>query len=194
MFKVTALTCNNCNTVLSAPAKNRILVCKRCETAHEFRNGDVETIRLSYSQSPGDSQAEQVYLPFWVLDTEITVSGLKIVGGKIRRFMKGEHSLDGEKRIWICAGDIPDDQAEALGLQYTKENPEFEVGMTPGIPGIPVTCDHHEAMQIADYLFLKNEIERSGTLQSIEYTIDFHGSELIFLPFEKGSNGLKPLI
>lgn len=194
MFQVTALTCRNCSAVLSSPAKNRILVCKRCQTAHEFRMGTVHIITITHAKSPASTETEQAYLPFWVFDTEITISGQKIVGGKIKRFLKGEHSFDGEHRIWICAGAIPDDQAEAFGLAYTKENPGFEPGMTPGIPEITVACDHHEAMQIADYLFLKNEIERSGTLQSIEYRIDCRGFELVFLPFEKSTNGLKPLI
>jgi|GEM_PF-3127226 len=194
MFQVTALSCRNCNAVLSSPVKNRIVVCKKCQTAHEFRMGNVHIITLSYAKSPGDTKTEQVYLPFWVFDTEITISGLKIVGGKIKRFLKGEHSFDGKHKMWICAGAIPDDQAEAFGLRYTQENPEFEPGKTPGIPEITVACDHHEAMQIADYLFLKNEIERSGTLQSIDYRIDSNGFELVFLPFEKIKDGLKPLI
>lgn len=194
MFHVSVLRCASCNGILSAKERNRILICNHCNSPNEFRKGDVHKVNVTYASSPGRSPQEQVYVPFWVLDADISISSMKIIGGTIRRFVKGEHSFDGNHRIWITAGTIPESQAEELGFRYSQNQPVYSIGKTPHIPEIPVSCDHGEAMQTAEYFFLKNEVKRSGTLQSIDYSIDFSGYELVYLPFEKKEDMLRPIL
>jgi hypothetical protein len=170
------------------------LVCNKCQTANEIRKGEVHKVRVTYAQSPSVYLADQVYLPFWVLTADITIRSIKIEGGKIRRFLKGEHSFEGIHRIWIFAGGKSDEKSEELGYRYSKTQPSYQAVQTPQFPITPVSVEHGEAMQIAEYLFLKNEVKKSGTLQSIDYILNFSDYELVYLPFEKNGGKIKPLI
>lgn len=189
MFQLSILKCVSCNANLSGSGKNMVITCKNCQTANEIVKGEGHKVTVSYASYTGGSVQDQVYIPFWVLTADTEIQSEKIVGGKIRRFIKGEHSFDGVHRLWIVAGNIPDTKAEELGYRYSKKEPEYTVGKTDHIPEMPVSIDHHEAMQIAEYLFLKNEVKRSGTLQSIDYSMKFLSYELVYLPFaKKGKN------
>lgn len=194
MFQLSILKCVSCNTALSGTNKNMVLICKNCHTPNENFKGEVHKVPVTYAASPGGSLQDQVYIPFWVLNTEIEIKSEKIEGGKIQSFIKGEHSFDGNQRIWVVAGDIPDKAAEKLGFQYSKKQPAYSAGKTEDIPEIPVVRDHNEATQIAEYLFLKYEVKRSGTLQSIDYSMKFQGYGLVYLPFEKKGEEYSPLI
>jgi hypothetical protein len=194
MFQLSVLTCASCNATLSGARRNQVIVCKNCHNANEILKGEVYPVNVTYALSPRGSADEQVYIPFWVLSTEIEISNIRIIGGKIKRFVKGEHSFDGKHQIWIPAGDLPEKVAENLGYRYSQNYPEYSEGKTPLIKDVAVSCDHNDAMQIAEYIFLKHEVKRSGTLQSIDYSITYSGYELVYLPFEKKEKKLVPLL
>ena len=194
MFQLTILKCASCNNNLTATNKNQIIVCKNCNTPNEIYKGETYPVRVTYVPSPGGEPQNQVYLPFWVVTTQIDIKSEEIKGGKIMRFLKGEHDLQGTQKIWVVAGDLDDAESEKLGYQYTKTQPGFSHGKTESIQEMPVIRDHNEATQIAEYLFLKYEVKRSGTLQYIDYSIEFSDRELVFLPFIRKRDAYSPLV
>ncbi|WP_343089312.1 hypothetical protein [Methanocalculus natronophilus] len=188
MLRLKSLACTSCGASLSAKKRDLALACPKCEKIMEFDTGNLNDLVTRVAGFGTEKGGEKIYIPFWVVDADLNVTDKKVIGGRIGRFFKGQKQLSGQMKFWICAADIENDQRKEWNMEYTLKQPSFtEQNGFQRVDRLPVVMNREDAAQAAEFLFLRHEVEISGTLQSLTYDFTVHGKELIYLPFYKSN-------
>ncbi len=128
-----------------------------------------------------------IFLPFWGFNVFINVRDRKIQGGGLWRMLSGQKLLSGDCTMYVCAAELPDDDIDELSRHYSLNNPpgssNLEDSYREDFEKLPVFIDEGTAFQHAEFIFLKNEFDASGTLQWIDYDFEFREFGLVYLPF-----------
>lgn len=189
MLRLKSLSCTSCGAPLSAKKRDLVMVCKKCENIMEFGSGEVAHVDARVARFNTEKGGEKVYIPFWVNDVDLNVRDKKIVGGRIGRFIKGQKQFSGRMNLWVCAADIDDKLRKEWNMDYTLNPPSFtEQKGFEGIERVPVIMNEEGAGHAAEFLFIRHEVEISGTLQKLDYDFTIHNQEIIYLPFYKSNS------
>ncbi|WOF15902.1 hypothetical protein F1737_03920 [Methanoplanus sp. FWC-SCC4] len=189
MVSLKTLKCTNCGNPLTSKEKDKIFVCSKCQNIMEFLDGDVKKVESTIARFNKSGNSEKVYMPFWVVNTDIKVNSEKIVGGRVMRFLKSEKKMSGNQDLYVCAADISPDIVKGWNVEFTLRPPAIEEEDNfQGIPRVPAFIDNHGAKQHSEFMFLRHEAEISGTLQKIDYDFNINSYRIVYVPFYKNKN------
>ncbi|MCP1715827.1 hypothetical protein J2T58_001698 [Methanocalculus alkaliphilus] len=161
----------------------------------EFLEGDVKKVDSTIAKFKKNANYERLYMPFWVINTDIKVNKEKILGGKVMRFLKQEKKMAGNQNLYVCAADISADTVKEWNVEYTLRPPAIEADTDfHGVPRIPAWMENPDARKHAEFMFLRHETEISGTLQEIDYEFTINSHKLVYMPFYKNGNKYIPAI
>ena len=184
MVKLNPLHCTKCGAQIFTKERDLVFLCENCGNVMVLHDDRLEDIRFRIVKFQQEYQGVKTYVPFYTIDADITIHSEENLGGGITTLFKGERYMTGRWLIYVCAADFPPDQAKKWNQTFTYSKPQFEEeGDFGGVPKLPVKFDPADAYQNAEFLFLAHELEKDGTLQSINYDFKVLGHELLYMPF-----------
>ena len=183
------LTCPGCGAPLKAKVRDMLLDCGHCGNVLQFADGEVVPVAYMIAAPvQQQSNAELLYVPFWIIRAELDVSHEDISGGGIRRFISGQKQMRGVRDFYVCAADMPERDSRVWNMDLTLTQPEFaDAGVFRDGTKVVTVMDRDTAIENAEFLFLRYETELPGTLQELEYTFHVQGSRILFIPVWKRS-------
>ncbi len=188
---VKNLFCRSCGSPLKAKEADLILFCPACGKTMEFLDTDVSQV-VPHILEPKSESKDLVYLPFWGIDADIDVTHCDTVGGFLRITKK---PMRGLCRFYVCAADLMPRRTAGWNLEFSRSMPKAaEIPDFQRTPHLPAVKNSRTAEKDAEFLFLKHEIDLSGTLQEIEYTFAVRGHELYYIPFIRRGDELTPAV
>ena len=191
--RLTAVKCPSCGQGIEGRSGDRVFLCQ-CGVLHT--RDDRGTRQLAYTiaapESPDVPIPSVVYIPFWQLDSHVTIHHERSQGGFFHKLF-GKDWRGGRIFIFVPAVDWDPGTYKHWASALTSQPPKVYSATTFGpYEQLPVTIEETEAGQLADFLILTFEAEKPGVLQDIAYEVKVLGSSLLYLPFDRSGGGLKP--
>ena len=184
MSKLSPLKCDKCGAQILTKHRDLILVCSNCSNIMEFEKGKLVGTRSRIAKFSLEREGTRTFVPFWVVETDITIQHEETIGGGLTRMFKGQTNMIGKWNIFVCAADFPPAAAKRWNQTLTYNPPSFaEETNFGGITPLPVKFNHLDAYQDAEFLFLAHEMEKAGTLQRISYDFKIQRHEILYMPF-----------
>jgi len=182
---IKVLRCIHCQAPIMPKEADRALECGSCHTRMVIENGELVPLTVTVVGFSRQESLPRIFIPFWVIDADITVRNEQVRGGRVSRLIHGRTRMDGAQRFFICASDLPADTESWWNRTLTSAHIPLTLG--EGTLGeearLPVSLPMADARGMAEFLFLGHELDESGTLQSIDYDFSHKGLNLVYLPF-----------
>jgi hypothetical protein len=184
-IQLAPLVCLSCNGALSGEQFAVFLYCEGCGSGFEIKDENLKPVRLFFGER---SPYSQVFLPFWVFEAQLTIKereSRKSLMQRIKDQPKGLSALFAERgtiRFYAPAfeGDVELDKPRALQLTY--DQPNFQpISKKPQLPN--VVFGEEDARKLAEFLFLKSEIEQPDTVRKIDYQLSLQNPYLLVAGF-----------
>lgn len=190
---IVAVKCPSCGQAIEGRSGDRVFLCQ-CGVMHT--RDDQGTRQLPYiiasPRSPNPPTQSLVYIPFWQLDSNVTIFHDRSEGGFLHKLF-GKDWRGGRMFIFVPAVDWDPQTYKHWASTLTGNPPGIRPASSFGpYARWPVTVEEGEAAQLADFMILTFEAEKPGVLQEISYEVKVLGSSLIYLPFEQSSGGIQP--
>jgi hypothetical protein len=191
---LSAVYCPKCGQPIEGKAADRVFYCQ-CGVLH---TRDDEGIRqLAYEVAmpnvTGIPPSALVYVPFWRLDSQVTIHYERSEGGFFHKLF-GKDWKGGRLLIFVPAVDWQPDMYKQWSTALTSKPPNYQRAADFGpYERMPVSVEEGEAKQLADFLMLTFEAEKPGVLQDISYEVRVNHAALLYLPFDRSRGGLQPL-
>lgn len=184
MSKLAPLHCSKCGAPIFSKKEDIVFICENCGNEMIFDNGKLNDTEFKIAKFQKEYQGDKVYLPFWVIDSNINILSETNLGGGIMKIFKGDDYMTGRWKIFVCAADFPPAEAKRWNQTFTMHPPEFnEERGFGGINRFPVSIGAEDADKNAEFLFLAHELEKAGTLQDIQYDFKILGREIVYIPY-----------
>jgi hypothetical protein len=191
--KIVPIICPGCKNPIFSKDKDEVFLCPTCGTLHA-RNGKVTIIEYETGAfKPGDG--EKLYLPFWKLGVDFTINNIQTQGGgfsKFAGFLKGNQNA-GHIDMLLPAYNADPTLYKTVAERMTFHPPAYTPGkLEPGVSREPcgVTVDMTDEM--ADFMFVTIEAEKSGVIQQLDYSLKVMSRKMLYLPYFKNGEDLKP--
>lgn len=179
------LRCTSCQAPITMKERDRVVECGSCHARMHIRSGDLALLTVSVAGFSREEDLPRFFIPFWVVEADIRITGEQVQGARVSRFVRGRDRMEGKQRFFICAADLPPAVAAFWNGTLTSAKPPVSPG--GGVMGtvtrIPARLPMADARNEAEFLFLRHELDASGTLQSIDYEFLVDGITLTYLPF-----------
>ncbi|HEU17212.1 MAG TPA: hypothetical protein ENO06_00600, partial [Methanolinea sp.] len=184
-MNLRTLRCIQCQAPLSPKETDRAVECGSCHTHMLIEDGDLVPLMVTVVDFTREEDLPRIFIPFWVVDAEITIRNEQVRGGRVSRLIHGRKRMEGEQRFFVCAADLPADTETWWNRTITATHVPITTGKgsTGGEAKLPVTLPGDDAREEAEFLFLNHELDESGNLQSIDYDFVQTGLNLVYLPF-----------
>ena len=183
------LKCSACGAPLKAKERDRMLLCSHCGTLSLVTAGKTAPVGFAIAAPAVESRDPLVYIPFWIVNAEVSVTHEKISGGGISRMVSGQKQMRGVRDFYICAADaIPEEYARVWNMELTLKQPEIKT--VPDFAGsvrVVMTMEQETAGENAEFIFLRYEAEIPGTLQELDYEFRVNSTKVLYLPAYKKS-------
>lgn len=188
------IKCEKCGAPITGKERDLMLQCPACGTIYLFDKEKCGISNVAYSIiSPAKEGKPEdlVYIPFWVVHAQLDVFDEKISGGGIRRVIKDQRQMRGERDFYVCAVEtIPEDVTRIWNMDLTISQP----ALTPksgfnGVSRIVMSMEKEAALSAAEFLFLRYETEIPGTLQKLKYDFKVREVKVVYLPAFKTGSG-----
>lgn len=188
------IKCEKCGAPITGKERDLMLQCPACGTIYLFDQEKCGICNVAYSIiSPAKEGKPEdlIYLPFWVVHAQLDVYNEDISGGGIRRAIKDQRQMRGERDFYVCAAEtIPEETTRIWNMDLTISQP----ALTPksgfnGVSRIVMSMEKEAALSAAEFLFLRYETEIPGTLQKLEYDFKVREVKVVYLPAFKTGNG-----
>jgi hypothetical protein len=190
---LTPVKCPSCHQPIEGKTADLVFVCQ-CGVMHT--RDDLGTREVAYqiaSPRTGDvPPSSMVYIPFWVLDSVVTIHHSQSEGGWLLRKLLGQDGQGGRLYIFVPAVDWDPVTYKYWASIFTKNPPRFNPTSTFGpYERWAVTIEEDKASALADFMILTFEAEKQGVLQNISYEVGVSGTSLVYIPFLTGAKGLE---
>ncbi|NOQ53090.1 MAG: hypothetical protein GQ558_00635 [Thermoplasmata archaeon] len=190
---IAAVKCPSCGTAIEGMTGDRVFLCQ-CGVLHT--RDDQGTRELHYiiasPRSPSAAPGSIVFIPFWRLDSQVTIHHQRSEGGLLHKIF-GKDWRGGRMYIFVPAMDWDPDTYKHWASTLTKSPPPIHPATSFGpYERWAVTIEEGEAAALADFLILTFEAEKPGVLQDISFEVRVLGSSMIYFPFDRSSSALKP--
>jgi len=179
------LRCTSCQASITMKERDRVVECKSCHTQMHIGSGELAALTVSVTGFSREENLPRFFIPFWVVEADIRITGEQVRGARVSRLVRGRDRMEGKQRFFICAADMPPAVAAFWNATLTGAKPPVSPGggaIGPVIR-IPARLPMADARNEAEFLFLRHELDASGTLQSIDYEFLVDGITLAYLPF-----------
>jgi hypothetical protein len=194
---LTAVKCPSCGQPIQGKAADRVFLCT-CGVLHT--RDDDGTRQLEYAIAPPKPASAPpsavLYVPFWRLDADVAIHYSRSTGmGGFFNKLFGKDWKGGRVSIYVPAVDWDPGTYKRWASTVTSSPPKFKMAQDFGpFEKMPVVIDETEAKQLADFLILTFEAEKSGVLQEMSYEVKVFGTSLLYLPFNRGEGSFTPML
>jgi hypothetical protein len=178
--------------------RDLLLYCPQCGTLH-VRDGGVNVVDYEIADFSKSAPIQgRTYVPFWRLNANYVIKNIDSSGGTVRKlseWMKGGAQQGGDIFIFVPAPDFDPPTFKRFAIMFTSNWPKYAVRADfGGFPRLPAVMPKEEASQLANFVVITLEAEKSGVLQFIDYSLEVKDSRIIYLPFTSGAQGLVPAL
>jgi len=179
------LRCIRCQAPITMKERDRVVECGSCHTHLHIEGGDLAPLTVSVTDFTRQEGLPRFFIPFWVIEADIRITEEQVRGARVSRFVRGRDRMEGKQRFFICAADLPPGVAAWWNATLNGAKPPVSPGggAIGTVPRIPARLPMADARNEAEFLFLRHELDASGTLQSIDYEFLVDGVTLAYLPF-----------
>jgi hypothetical protein len=181
-LRLIRLDCPSCGSSLRAEPRDILYLCSHCGQGAVLSGGGLETVQSS-AILPVAGRRAQVWRPGWLLETEVSVSGRVRAGGG------ATPGRSGPRRFVIPAFPLPLSSFAALARALSSE--ARETGEVPREPLPGGTLVLEDALTLARYLVVSEEVAKPDLLAAVEVTVEERGHQLVALPFEHDGEQLR---
>ena len=196
-FDLLPLNCTSCASALAAESTDTIFYCISCRSGYSIdsKGQGLQPLEVKFVASV--TKAAELYLPFWLLPTRVTLherhsnrsGGRSGLSGLMKLFAGNEQdSAAGEKSFTIPAFQGPLQSIINLATVYTERFPDLDQLLGEQLIG--GAYDVEDAKKLAHCILVGNEINRSDTLIKLRYELDFGAPRLLGVPFVHYEGGL----
>lgn len=187
-FKLEAIKCKNCGSGLVVEINDYITYCGNCGSGFELVNGELQPIEVNFSSVAIPGNAEVIYKPFWLMKTNVEILERTAAGGFMKNLFGGSNETKGPLTFYIPAFYCSLDNLKKLASEFTKKNPvaspqKFNTKLTGFAYG------KEDAKKLARFIFISFEAEKSDTMKTLRFSIDFNSCEILGIPFYKETGG-----
>jgi len=195
-LRLVALKCSKCGSLLKAEPNDIVFYCNNCGTGFELINekDELAAVNIDFALPAKKQDAEIVYLPFWVFDTNIQINSrdsdqtLGSAAGFIKNIFSGGDGRKPVKKFYVPAFETPITNIRTLGMEFTKNQPELESIKKDKLTGCRFSS--MDAQKLADFIFLSIEAEKPDMLKNITYSLGLSSPRAIGIPFYKTGSSL----
>jgi hypothetical protein len=193
---LTTVKCPSCGQPIEGKTADLVFLCQ-CGVMHT--RDDHGTREMAYQvASPRTADvppSSLVFIPFWVLDSVVSIYHTSSEGGWFMRKLLGQDGKGGRLYIFIPGVDWDPATFKHWASTFTKNPPRFHPATTFGpYERWAVTVEAEKAAALADFMILTFEAEKPGVLQSISYDVNVSSTALVYIPFLQGAKGLEPYL
>jgi len=193
-LRLVALKCEKCGSLLDAGQSDVVYYCNNCDTGYELINekDDLVPVDVEFALPENTRDAEIIYYPFWVFDTDIEISSREASGtiGSLGKFIKKKVGAEGDvkpvEKFYVPAFDTSMENIKKLGLEFTQNQPDYDTIKKDKIKGC--IYSREDAAKIADFIFLSLEAEKADMLKHISYSLGLSSPKIVGIPFYRTDN------
>jgi hypothetical protein len=187
-FKLQAVQCKNCGSGLVVELNDNITYCSSCGSGFEINQDVFTPIEVNFAAAALRQEGEMIYKPFWFLKTNVNILTRDTTGGFISKMFGSKEKPSGEIIFYIPAFACSIETMKNLAQAFTTKNPVSSPQKSNAkITGFAYGKD--DAKKLAEFILISIEAEKSDTIKSLEYEIDFKSCEILGIPFYKGADG-----
>lgn len=181
-LRLVRLDCSSCGSSLRGDPHDILFLCPHCGAGSVLGPAGLEQLE-STAFLPTSGRRAQLWKPAWVLETEVEV------GQRVRAGGRPTDGSRGDRRFVMPAFPLPLRSAIALARALSA------VPAAPGeVPREPIrggSLTLEDALTLARYLVVSEEVARSDTLASVVVEVRVRGFRLAALPFEQDGDSLR---
>lgn len=187
-FKIVAIKCKNCGSGLVVEFNDYVTYCASCGSGWEIINGELQPIEVNFATAALKGDGEMIYKPFWLLKTNVNILERTSEGGFLSNIFGGGSSGTGDMTFYIPAFECSLDSLKEVAGSFTSKNPvaspqKYNVKMTGFEYG------KEDAKKLAEFILISFEAEKSDTMKTFKYEINFNSCEVLGIPYFKNQNG-----
>jgi hypothetical protein len=195
-LRLVALKCSKCGSLLKAEPNDHVYYCNNCGTGFELINekDELVVVNIDFALPAKKLEAELVYLPFWVFYTNIQIGSrdssqtMGSAAGFIKNIFSGGEGNKPVRKLYVPAFNTPITNIRALGMEFTRNQPELEKIKKDKLTGCRFSS--RDAEKLADFIFLSMEAEKPDMLKNITYSLGLSSPKVIGIPFYKKGGSL----
>jgi len=181
------IKCEKCGSPITGKERDLMLQCPSCGTIYYFDREKCSVCNVTYSiisPTKEGNLENLVYIPFWSIHAELDVHREEICGGAMRRALKEQREMRGERNFYVCAADaIPEGVTREWNMDLTLGQPKLqEKSGFNKTARIVMSMEKEAALSAAEFLFLRYETEIPGTLQELVYDFNVRDTKVVYLP------------
>lgn len=188
-LRLVALKCEKCGSLLDADQNDVVYYCNNCDTGYELINemDELAPAEVDFALPANVLDAEVIYYPFWVFDTDIKISsrdasGTSSVSGELFKKKQNDGDVTNSvKKFYVPAFDTSLENIKQLGLGFTRQQPDYETVKKDKIRGCIYSSK--DAEKIAEFIFLSLEAEKPDMIRSISYDLGLSSPKIVGMPF-----------
>jgi len=186
-FKLVAVNCKNCDSGLVVEVNDNITYCTSCGSGFEIIENELKPIEINFAAAAIRSEGELIYKPFWLIKSHVEILERKASGAFIRNLFGGTDKSSGDIVFYIPAFYCSLDSMKNLATQFTAKHPVASpqkynaklVGFAYG---------KEDAKKLSEFIFISLEAEKSDTMKTFKYKMQFNSLEILGVPFYKLSD------
>lgn len=188
-YTLKALTCAKCGSGLVVEVNDNITYCTSCGSGFEINDGDLNSIEINFAAAAIRGEGEVIYKPFWYIKAHVEILERKASGNFLKNLFGGSgENAAGDIIFYIPAFYCSLESMKNIATQFTVRNPVASpqkyntklVGFAYG---------KEDAKKLAEFILISMEAEKSDTMKSFKYKIDFNEMEILGIPFYKKADG-----
>lgn len=180
---IIAIKCANCGSTLSVEINDVITYCTSCGSGFELVDGKLCPIEVNFISPIKPQQGDLIYKPFWELKANVSIIERDASGGFLRKIFTGSASEGGGMLNFVIpAFDCSIESLKKLAMYYTFQTPilspqKFSVSLKGFSYG------REDARKLAEFTLISFEAEKSDTIRSLKYEIEFLNDSILGIPF-----------
>ena len=187
-FKLEAVKCAKCGSGLMVEINDFITYCTSCGNGFEIVDGVLQQIEVNFANAAIREDGELIYKPFWLMDSHIDILERQSSGGFFKNLFGGSEKSSGDIKFYIPAFYCSIDSFKNLASSFTSKNPvaspqKYNAKLTG------FSFGKEDAMKLAEFILISFEAEKSDTMKTFKYNINFKSHEILGVPFYKKADG-----
>ena len=188
-FVLEAVKCKNCGSGLIVEVNDNIVYCTNCGSGYEIEDGNMNPIEINFAAPAIRSEGEIIYKPFWLMKAEVNVTDRTADGGFFKS-MFGKEDGTGSATInfYIPAFYCDVNKMKKISMAFTASNPVASP-QKYNSPLMGFAYSKWDAQKFCEFVLISMEAEKSDTMKTFEYLIDYKEMSILGIPFYKHANG-----
>ena len=187
-FKLVAIKCKTCDSGLVVAVNDNITYCQSCGSGWEIIEGELKPIEINFAAAAMRGDGELIYKPFWLVTANIHIHSRESSGGFFSNLFGGnKEQTSGTIKFYVPAFTCDLEKMKNIALAFTSSNPapspqKFNTKL------IGFNYGKEDAKKLSEFLLITIEAEKSDTMKTFEYDIQYEKLEILGVPFYRLPN------